>query len=743
MVDQAELASLWVFIAHTHDLRHVLAAAAVCVLAATAGFGALRFAETARRPRGWVLTAAAAFAAGVWTTHFLAMVGFRPDVALGFTHVSIVLSALAALLAGGVLACGARSMRRWADLRGGLFACAAVAVMHHAGVAGISGCVTQASFGPALLGTVIGAGFFIAALRLRRWRGAGLAAPALAMTLGVAMLHFVWMSGVALTRIGEIPVSGLTRADIAPLTLVLALALASLLVGIAFAQAGAGRDVRRLAAAASGSRDGVLILDSRGRAEWINPAFAEMTGLDLARLRRLRPLAALAGEGPDAAAMAELGDALARRAPLRRELRLREDAGGRWVNASVAPLPDGEGAVLTLHDLTEVRARAAAAEQARVEAEQVRARLLAALEVAPIGMAMFDPALRMIACNDAYRALMPGFEEVLAPGASLAAAAAAPEVVSCERAMLEAADGAEEERRLPDGRWVWRRAERAPGGEIMAARLDVTERKARESELEAARDAAQIASRAKSEFISVMSHELRTPLNGVLGFAGILAGSTLDEKQRACVERIAESGEALLGTLNDILDLAALDAERLSLSSGRVDLERLLAALRAAHGPAASAKGLAFDVSRDADAPEAVAGDHERLAQLLGKLIDNAIKFTETGAVRLRVRSGRRDIKGVELTYEVSDTGPGVSPEAVARLFDAFAQADGSMTRRFGGVGLGLAIAIRLARLMGGDIALEGAPLRGARFAVRIPHGHAGAAEARAPLRFGAVRGAA
>ncbi|PKP62681.1 MAG: hybrid sensor histidine kinase/response regulator, partial [Alphaproteobacteria bacterium HGW-Alphaproteobacteria-8] len=410
------------------------------------------------------------------------------------------------------------------------------------------------------------------------------------------------------------------------------------------------------------------------------------------------------------------------------------------------------GAIIVLHDVSESKARERALIAAREEAVQARRWLLASLDAMPLGLAVFDAEGRLALCNAPYRALNPGLEDMLIPGAAFADILAA----SLERGLREIGDadpqtwiaeeiargrapgGAEAEILLANGRWVWRQTHAMPTGETIALRIDITDRKLRKEELEQARDRALAASRAKSEFISVMSHELRTPLNGVLGFAGILACSSLSDDQRKHVERITESGMLLLTLLNDILDAAALEADQVTLEEAPVTLAALAEDVAAVHRSAAAAKGLTLTVAVAADAPEAVAGDAARLRQVLGNLLANAVKFTETGSVGLRVRKGRARGGRTEIVYEVSDTGVGIAPDAMARLFDAYAQADASMTRKFSGVGLGLTICHRLTALMGGTIEVVSAPGEGALFRVVIPHNPAKAAPVAAPLRFAA-----
>ena len=231
------------------------------------------------------------------------------------------------------------------------------------------------------------------------------------------------------------------------------------------------------------------------------------------------------------------------------------------------------------------------------------------------------------------------------------------------------------------------------------------------------RELAEQASEAKSRFLATLGHEVRTPMTGVLGMSELLQASSLDARQRGQVDAIHRAGQHLLRLVNDALDLARIEAGKLELAMADFDVRRLLDEVAALTAPAAARKGLSFAQDVAADVPVVLHGDATRVRQILLNLVGNAIKFTESGQVRLEARSGAPGVR-----FVVTDTGPGLNAEQQARLFRRFEQADGARTSaRYGGSGLGLAISQELAAAMGGRIALASEPGKGTRFTVDLP----------------------
>ena len=349
-------------------------------------------------------------------------------------------------------------------------------------------------------------------------------------------------------------------------------------------------------------------------------------------------------------------------------------------------------------------------------------RLRTATNAMPAALALFDARDRLVVWNTTFEMVMgPRREHVREgmPFSEMMSAMPAARREGYETPSLDEMTTREQSRTefpIPGGLWI--RVDSVPteDGGLLSLGTDVTEIRKSQAQLVDALDRAEAANRAKSEFLATMSHEIRTPLNGVLGMAQAMQRDRLSAVQRERLQVIQSAGEVLLVLLNDVLDISKIESGKIELEDGVLDAAAIGAAVHAAFTVLAAEKDLSLALEVTPAAQGSWRGDPVRVRQILQNLVANAVKFTERGAVSIRI-----DHDGAALTMRVADTGPGIAPEHQAHIFESFAQGDASTTRRYGGSGLGLAICTSLVELMGGQIALDSAPGHGAAFTVRLP----------------------
>ncbi len=386
-----------------------------------------------------------------------------------------------------------------------------------------------------------------------------------------------------------------------------------------------------------------------------------------------------------------------------------------------------------------------------------RVQMQEAIEALSEGFALFDADDRLVVCNSQYRRMYEGIDIEVVPGTSFEEIARAlartgviplngPDEVEkwvAQRVAKHRDPGAHYEHLNTSGTWLNISETRTSEGGVVGVYMDITALKVREKQLAElvdrladARDQAMQATVAKSRFLANMSHELRTPLNAVIGITEMLAEDAEDAGQKSFIEplgRISRAGKHLLELINEVLDLSKIEAGKLELHDEDVDVEILVRDLASAAQPLAAKNNNQLVI----DCPMAIGkilADSMRLRQILLNLLSNACKFTDKGTVTLTVA---RD--GDRIKFAVADTGIGMTPDQMARLFQEFTQADSSTTRKYGGTGLGLAITDRLCAMMGGSIGVDSVPRAGTTFTVVLParHGAAAAVPEVAPEAMG------
>ena len=360
-------------------------------------------------------------------------------------------------------------------------------------------------------------------------------------------------------------------------------------------------------------------------------------------------------------------------------------------------------------------------------------RIWAAIEAIPDGFVLFDREDRLLTCNQQYRDIYPEAAEILRPGVTFedilrhglargkyAEAVGREAEWTSERMAAHRAPSSIHEQKLSNGRWLRVLEQSTPDGGRVGLRVDITDWKEQEAALEAARLQAEAANRAKSAFLANMSHEIRTPMNGVVGMAELLCDTQLSEEQRLFAETIRSSGEALLVIINDILDYSKIEAERLTLHPEPFDLERTIHEVAMLLQPRARAKGIRLMIDYDMFLPTRFVGDPGRIRQVLTNLMGNAVKFTDSGHVLVRVvgPEGAADVQQVHVTVE--DTGIGISAANIDHVFGEFNQVEDQQNRKFEGTGLGLAITRRLIERMEGTVWVDSEPGKGSCFGFRI-----------------------
>ena len=361
-------------------------------------------------------------------------------------------------------------------------------------------------------------------------------------------------------------------------------------------------------------------------------------------------------------------------------------------------------------------------------------RIREAVDAMPDGLGFYDSKDRLVLWNARYAEVNPELEPHLAVGLTFREALR----IGIDEGRYQEAAGREEEwlsermtarrqlsssseQRVAGGRWLRIQDRRTSEGGTVTVCNDITDLKRDAQALAEARDAAQAANVAKSQFLANMSHEIRTPLNGVIGLSQALAKTDLTAEQREMLDLMQASGKTLQTLLSDILDLARVESGKLELTEDAFELAAVVQEAAQLYAENARQKHLDFHVDIDLEDGLWVVGDAVRVKQVLTNLISNAVKFTSQGFVGLIVQRGQDREGRPVLRFTVEDSGIGFDAATRSRLFSRFEQADGGITRRFGGSGLGLSICRQLADMMGGDLDCESEPGGGSAFILTLP----------------------
>ncbi len=507
------------------------------------------------------------------------------------------------------------------------------------------------------------------------------------------------------------------------------------------------RKEEELAAIVAAVGEGILVYGHDGRVESANPAAERILGVAVAQLRGVAMdiesdwVTVDAGGQP--LGTDQLPAVVARRTnqSVSNVIVGMRPAGGEmsWLQVNARPFDEDlergtRRVVVSFADVTAIRREEAERRRAEAELEEIFT-----VSPEPVCLASYEGS---------FLRLNPAWSTVLGWSVSELLAIKFIDLVHPEdqaRTIAEAASVAagkpshnfENRYRCKDGSFRilrWRSAVVAESKVVVAVAHDVSDDRARETELRQTRDAAEAGARAKSEFLATMSHEIRTPMNGVLGLTEVLLGTSLSDEQRELLGAVRGSGRALLQVLNDILDWSRIEAGRMSLEFGAVEPTSLAHDVATVLRAEASKKNVVVELAIPTHFDRMVVGDAGRIRQVLFNLVANAVKFTDRGSVGVRVApvAPTPEFPNGACLFAVSDTGIGMTAEALARLFQRFTQVDASATRRFGGSGLGLAISRQLVEAMGGTIAVESKLGVGSTFSFVLPCAAADESSARA-----------
>ena len=484
-------------------------------------------------------------------------------------------------------------------------------------------------------------------------------------------------------------------------------------------------ELRVKQAAIEQSASAIMITSARGRIEYVNPAFERASGYSSTELVGQNPSILKSGRH-DATFYQNLWETISSGRVWRGQFyNRRRDGSLYWELTTISPVTNAGGEIVRFiavkDDVTERKL-------AEEKLNETNSYLQNLINYANAPIIVWDPQFRITRFNHAFEHLTGRTEaEVLGQTLDLLfpheLTASSMELIrqtqSGER--WETVEIKIQHRCGPVRTVLWNSATLfKPDGRTAMATIaqgqDITGRKRAEEELKIAKDAAEAANRAKSDFLASMSHEIRTPMNGVIGMTELLLDSGLDDNQRELAETVKSSGDHLLQIINDILDLSKIEAGKLELEQIDFDLRGLLDDIATMLAPRARLKGIELLCDAAPDVPARLCGDPVRLRQVLLNLAGNAVKFTAMGSVAVRASLVSQSDSGATLRFSIKDTGIGIPGDQQPHLFQKFTQVEASTARRFGGTGLGLAISKELVGRMGGEIGVVSGSRLGAEF---------------------------
>ncbi|HEX3884439.1 MAG TPA: PAS domain S-box protein [Stellaceae bacterium] len=781
---------------NTFDPYLVAVSLGIAILAAFAALSiASRMAAATGWKARWSWTGTGAFAmgGGIWSMHFIGMLALTLPCGIAYSPLGTLWSMIPGILASGVaLLVISRteepSMKRL--LVSGVLMGAGIGAMHYSGMAAIQ---TDAliRYRPdlVLVSVLVAVVFAVASLKIRywlrqRWRSETAATIVAAVVMGsaVAGMHYTAMEASDFYPLSD--ASGATQL-LPTIVLALPITLTSVLIaGVTLVASFAGRQAElaaglkaevarrraleleaesgraRLQAIFDAVADAIVTIDRDGAMQqWSSGAQRifgygpeEVVGKNLTLLMSEQHRTCHADYVGRFLATPERGSM-----GLGRELiAVRRDGAELPIELTLSEVRNGSEVFFTgiLRDITERKEAEAALVRAREQAEAAeraaeggRARLQAIFDAVVDGIVTVDQTGQIQGWSSGAQRIF-GYTPEAVVGADLGIVLPASHKASVPgnvAARFGAGDSGaigvlhelsairQDGREFPAELTV---TEVRDGADLFYTAIfrDITERKRAEAELVRAREEAEAANLAKSQFLATMSHEIRTPMNGVLGMANLLSSTMLDQRQRRLVENVSRSGEALLGIINDILDFAKIEAGKFELSSVPFDPREAIAELTELLSERCTKKGIEFIYFIDEAIPSQLVGDPTRLRQILVNLVGNSIKFTDRGEILVELSLVRGDAETAVLNFAVEDTGIGIAPDQKARIFESFHQVDGSMTRARGGSGLGLAITRQLVELMGGRITVESELGRGSRFSFTASFGQPAEAAAESPV---------